>query len=272
MIPAGIQIQHQVQRESPSFTLPNLSPKGAYTVFSPQRICLLGFNNTKYQPTEYSVLDFNGRIAYAPSMKHPCSGIILAGGENKRFNGRNKAEIEIGGQQVINHLLSAFRPLFDEIILVTNDPLRYLDWDVIIVTDHFDQRSSLTGIHAGLFTATNPHALVTACDMPFVQPALLQQLTRSIEPHIDAIIPKTAKGYEPLLAIYSKRCLKPIESKLIKKQFQIQKVFKHVRLKTIDETQLLQYDSELISFFNINLPEDLTRAQKWLHRKNSTEI
>jgi molybdopterin-guanine dinucleotide biosynthesis protein A len=204
--------------------------------------------------------------------RHPCSAVILAGGEGKRFNGQNKAYLKVGGQRVMDRLLSVFQPEFDEIILVTNDPLLYLEWDVMIVTDHFDQRSSLTGIHAGLFAATHPHALVTACDMPFIQPAMLRLLLGAVEPHLDVIIPKTAKGFEPLMAIYSKRCLKPMEAALMKGQYQIQKIFKHVRKLQIEESELRLCDGELVSFFNINSPVDLTRAEEWFHRQDLAAI
>ena len=96
----------------------------------------------------------------------PYSGVILAGGENKRFNGRNKAMMEVGGQRIMDRLMSVLSPIFKEIIVVTKDPLQYLEWDAVIVSDHFDQSCSLNGIHAGLAAASCSHALVTACDPP----------------------------------------------------------------------------------------------------------
>lgn len=195
-----------------------------------------------------------------------CSCVILAGGESKRFKGNNKACIKVGGQRVLDRLMSVIKPFFEEIILVTNDPLLYLEWDVMIVTDHFDFRSSLTGMHAGLFAAGNPHALVMACDMPFAKPEMLKLLIRSIEPHLDVIIPKTSNGLEPLMAIYSKRCLKPMKAALLNKQCQIIKVFKQLRVIEIDEEHLRRSDTDLISFLNINSPQELAAAEDWLRR------
>ncbi|MGD9223879.1 MAG: molybdenum cofactor guanylyltransferase [Desulfobacteraceae bacterium] len=199
----------------------------------------------------------------------PCSCVILAGGESKRLDGENKAFIEIGGKRVIERLLAVLRPLFSEIILVTNDPLAYLEWDVMMVTDHFNCRSSLTGIHAGIFAAANPHAMVVGCDMPFIQPGMLETLLSAIEPHLDVIIPKTPHGFEPMMAIYSKRCLKPMEAALVKKQFKILKVFRQVRVKEIEEAQLRRHDPDLISFININTPAQLASAEKWVQRRGS---
>jgi len=196
--------------------------------------------------------------------KHPCSAVILAGGESKRLNGQNKALLEVGGRRVMDRLMSALSSYFREIILVTNDPVRYLEWDVVIVTDHFDQRSSMTGIHAGLFAASHPHALVTACDMPFVQPAMIELLLGSVEAHLDVIIPRTALGFESLMAIYSKRCLKHMEAALIKREYQIQRIFNKIRKCEIQESTLRSRDADLISFYNLNSPVDLAEAERRL--------
>jgi molybdopterin-guanine dinucleotide biosynthesis protein A len=190
----------------------------------------------------------------------------LAGGESKRYNGKNKAFIKIGGQRVLDRLITVLKPLFTEIILATNDPLLYLEWDAMIVTDHFDCRSSLTGIHAGLFAASNPHALVVAGDMPFVRPRLLAALINLIEPHLDMIVPKTTDGFEPMTAIYSKRCLKPMAAALSKKQFRILKILKQVRIKVVEDAHLRRLDPDLISFMNINTPAQLAVAENWLGR------
>ena len=128
----------------------------------------------------------------------------------------------------------------------------------------FDCRSSLTGIHAGLFAASHSHAMVMGCDMPFVQPALLSHLLASVEPQLDVVIPQTPWGVEPLLSIYSKRCLKHIEKNLKEEIFQIQRFFRHVRVKTIDEDQLRCHDPDLASIFNVNSHNELVRAEAWL--------
>lgn len=202
----------------------------------------------------------------------PCSAVILAGGESKRFNGQNKALMEVGGHRVMDRLMSVLGPRFAEIILVTNNPLRYIEWDLLIVTDHFNRRSSLTGIHAGLFAASHPHALVTACDMPFVQAPMIELLLGALKPHLDIIMPKTALGLEPMMAIYSKRCLKPMASALEKRQYQIQKILKQVRTHLIEEPDLRRCDAELISFYNLNSPEDLAEAERRWRRRSPEAI
>ena len=195
-------------------------------------------------------------------MKYPCTGVILAGGMNTRFYGQDKAFLSIGGKRIIDHLYSIFNALFEDIILVTNDPHKYLEWDINIVTDLFPVRSSLTGIHAGLFYTLNPFAFFAACDTPFLKKEIVETIIDNIEQRVDMVIPETSAGLEPLCAVYSKECLKPVEQHINQNKFKIQQLFQKRRVKKIPENILREKDPELISFFNINTPEDQEKAEK----------
>ena len=194
-------------------------------------------------------------------MKNSCTGVILAGGQNTRFSGKNKAFQRINGNRIIDHLYRLFCNMFEEVILVTNDPDQYTAFDCMIVTDIFQTRSSLTGLHAGLFYASLPNAFFTACDTPFLKPDVIDILLQELDPDTDIVIPETAEGLEPLCAIYSKRCLQPIERRLSRKQFKIQGFFKKLRVKKIPERIFREKDPELVSFFNVNTPEDIAIAE-----------
>jgi molybdopterin-guanine dinucleotide biosynthesis protein A len=195
------------------------------------------------------------------------TGVILAGGLNTRFSGANKALMQIGGIQILDRIYTVFNEIFEEIILVTNDPAKYLDWDLKIVTDIYPYRSSLTGIHAGLFYSTKPHSFITACDTPFLNKELVEAIICAVEPQTDIVIPETSTGLEPLCAVYSKRCQKPIENQLEKEEFKINSFFSKVRLKKISENELRQKDPELTSFFNVNTPSSLEKAKEIIQEK-----
>jgi molybdopterin-guanine dinucleotide biosynthesis protein A len=194
-------------------------------------------------------------------MKVSCSGIILAGGLNTRFSGKQKAFLTVGGERIVDRHYRIFRETFDEIILVTNDPVKYLDWDLNIVTDLFPVRSSLTGIHAGLFHSRAPYAFFAACDIPFLKKDVVKAVVAAITPGIDAVIPETAAGREPLCAAYSTGCLPTVTRHLAKNRLKIQLFLNKMRVKTIPEKRLRRLDPQLLSFFNINSPEDLIRAE-----------
>lgn len=193
--------------------------------------------------------------------KNLCSGVILAGGRNTRFSGTNKAFLRLGGRRILDHICDLFSDMFSEILLVTNDPLPYLEWDLTIVPDLFPFRSSLTGIHSGLFFMSTPYAFFVSCDMPFVRRSMIEALFENAELPVDAVIPKTSKGFEPLCAVYSKRCLQFATRQLEKRQLKISKLFETVRTIHLTEDALRVHDPELASFFNINTPEELAQAE-----------
>lgn len=195
-------------------------------------------------------------------MNIPCTGVILSGGLNTRFSGKDKSFIRLGNTCILDPIYSIFKDLFDEIILVTNSPMDYIHLDATIVTDIYPVRSSLTGIHAGLYYASNDYSFFIACDTPFLNKMLIKTIINQIAPGVDAIVPETSNGIEPLFAVYSKNCLHAIEHQLNQKHLKVKKFLKKVRTKFLPEMKIKEVDPDLNSFFNINTPEDLAIAKK----------
>ena len=195
-------------------------------------------------------------------MRQPFTGVILAGGESKRFNGRNKAVMQVCGRRIIDRLMDVYASIFDQIILVSNDPAAYVNLDALIVSDHFDVRSSLNGLHAGLFAAAHEHAFFCACDTPFVKGALIEHILAAVDAKADLVVPQTKAGYEPMFAVYRKTCLPAMEWQLARELLKIQGLFRKVRVKTVPEAEMRAVDPDLISFFNINTPDDLQLTEQ----------
>ncbi len=199
----------------------------------------------------------------------PVTGVILAGGESSRFDYVNKAFFEIDGDLVVERVYQAMGAVFDEIIVVTNNPIDYLKWDVQITTDIFSCRSSMTGVHAGLFMAETPYVFVCGCDTPFLKQVLIEALLSGLEETVDIVVPKKANGwFEPLCAVYSKDCLPAMEACLRQQKFDIKRIFKQFQVKYVDEAVLRRADPELVSFFNVNTPEDLQLAREMIGKRS----
>jgi len=195
-------------------------------------------------------------------MMYPYTGVILAGGLSTRLSGRNKAFIEVNGKKIIDRTYNLFRQLFQEIILVTNDPGSYIDWDLQIVSDIYKVRSSMTGLHAGLTYASNPFIFAVACDSPFLNKELIEKVLSYVDDGTQVVVPEVTLGFEPLFAAYSKSCLDAFENCLNQKRFQIMQIFRKKRVKKIPEHVLRKIDPELLSFYNINTPEHISAAEK----------
>jgi molybdenum cofactor guanylyltransferase len=192
----------------------------------------------------------------------PVTGVILAGGLATRYGGINKAYLEVGGRRILDRSYAVYKELFDEIILVTNTPEIYLKYDLTIVTDLFPARSSLAGIHAGLFHATHDHIFVTACDAPFVQKDIIVEVLSRIDETCHCVVPQVGEMLEPLFAVYAKKCLPGIENALKSGQFQIFSLCRKNRMKLVPEKVIRRHDPVLKVFLNVNSPEDKTKADE----------
>lgn len=202
--------------------------------------------------------------------RHPdntrCGAVILSGGLNSRMDGQNKAFLEIGGHTILDRLLDALEPSFEEILLVTRQPQSYAHLPVRVVADLYEDRSSLTGIHAGLVSAQAGFVFVVPCDAPFLQPAVIRLLLGALDPRWDVIVPKMDGFYQPLCAIYSKKCLPAIEAQLDRGDYRIINFFHQVNVHTVSADQIKAVDPQLLSFQNINTPEALLACREMIDR------
>lgn len=204
----------------------------------------------------------------APTPPKPsCCAVILSGGRNSRMAGQNKAFLQVDGQPILRRLLDRLQPFFSEILLVTRDPEAYAGFALTVVNDLYDERASLTGIHAGLVQAKAEYAFIIPCDTPFLQPAVIQVLLDSMAPEWDVIVPCLDGYYEPLCAIYSKRCIPAIEAQLDRKDYKIFNFFCRMKMKTLSRDQIKAADPKLRSFFNVNTPRALLACQKMLEKR-----
>ncbi len=194
-------------------------------------------------------------------MSSACTGVILAGGENSRFSGEQKTLMKIGGIRILDRIFEVMTAVFDDIILVTNTPAQYLEWDATIVTDLLPVKSSLTGIHTGLFYTRTDYAFFTAGDTPFLKKEMVAAVVAGISPGIDIVMPETEFGREPLCAVYARSCLEPARSSVENSRFKIMRTFRKKNVKVISEKTARKADPRLLSFFNVNTPEDLQRAK-----------
>ncbi|NDV27802.1 NTP transferase domain-containing protein [Desulfovibrio sp. JC010] len=205
--------------------------------------------------------DMTGSNAIYPSI----SAAILAGGEGRRMGRTDKSCIEISGEKLVSRIIRTLEGLFAETFVITRNPENHPDLDVRLVNDIFESRSSLTGIHSALYHTETEHVFVTACDSPFLSRELIAELLSRVEPDDDVVIPIHPDGfYEPLCAVYSKRCLPFIEQNLKQNIFQIIRFLPEVKVRTVDTDMLKNTDQKLDTFININTPDQLSRIRKKL--------
>jgi len=202
------------------------------------------------------------------------SSVILAGGKSKRF-GKNKAFLKIGGRILIDQIVEKMGRLSNEIIIITNilkkfdylpKKINYLN--VKLIKDIIPYKGSLGGIYSGLLFAKNNYIFVVACDMPFLNIPLLKYIISFLQDY-DVVIPKINDFFEPLHAIYSKKCIKPIKKLIDENSLKIIDFFKDVNVKFVKKNEIEKFDPDFLSIFNINTLEDLKIAKERAKTKNN---
>jgi len=194
----------------------------------------------------------------------PISSILLAGGKSSRL-GTDKARIKLNARfAMVQSAAEKLLAVSDEVIVVT-DGRRYGHLKVKWVTDVYPGAGPLGGLYSGLLAAKSTHALVVACDMPFLNLALLRYMI-SLPRDYDVLIPKLGHKLEPLHAIYSRNCLQPIERLLKAGRFKIIDFFDQVIVHYLTEEEIERYDPDHRSFFNINTPAQLREAKTIIKR------
>ncbi len=186
------------------------------------------------------------------------TGIVLAGGENKRM-GVDKAFLEVAGSPIIENVLRALGSIVHRIIIVTNSPERYLAYKARVIADRLDQRGPLTGIYSGLSVSGSEYNIVVACDMPFLNADLLAYLMK-LAPGYDAVVPTFKERAEPLHAVYSKSLLPMIEKRIREDDRRLQGIFERANVRYVAEKEISRFDPERRSFINLNTPQQYKEA------------
>jgi len=185
--------------------------------------------------------------------------VIMAGGESSRM-GTDKSFVPLLGKPMIEHVLEAVDGLGQEQILVTNKPADYAYLKLPMYGDIYPDNGPLGGFHSALYHAVTPYILVVACDMPWLNRPLLEYMV-SIRETADIIVPLWEKFPEPLHAIYSQNCLKPITANLESGLLKLTAFFGKVTVNYLERETIARFDPTGQSFRNVNTPEELERAK-----------
>jgi molybdopterin-guanine dinucleotide biosynthesis protein A len=201
------------------------------------------------------------------------TSIILAGGRSSRL-GREKLAEVIAGKSLIERAISRLSSLSQEILIVISQKQArsslpsYTYPEAKTVVDLYPETGSLIGIYTGLVHSSNFLNLVVACDMPFLNLELLRYMVK-MAPGFDVVIPRIGDQMEPLHAVYSKNCMKPMENLIKQGNLKIRDFFDSVKVRYVEEEELGRFDPERLSFFNINTEADLKRARMLAARETT---
>ncbi|MDP4222093.1 MAG: molybdenum cofactor guanylyltransferase [Bacteroidota bacterium] len=192
---------------------------------------------------------------------HMISAAILAGGYSSRFGGIIKPNIVVGGEKIISRIICTIKDFFSEIIIVTNNPEEFSDFESYkLVKDIYLKSGPLGGIHAGMKTSSGEAVFVFAGDMPFLNRKIIEDLINgytSLDHEI--IVPKVGSLIEPLHAIYKVSLILKLEKFLSKGTNRSVRDF--VAARDAFYCEFPADEVSRLAFTNINNQADIDRIQ-----------
>jgi molybdopterin-guanine dinucleotide biosynthesis protein A len=194
----------------------------------------------------------------------PLAAAILTGGRASRMGGTRKATLALGGESIIERQLAVLTRVATHVFLVTSAQSP-LDANLRVVRDEFPDHGALGGIYTAIVASPHERTLVVACDMPFLSRALLEHMA-GID--ADVVIPRTARGYEPLCAIYGRACIAPMRARLTRGELEASRLLEGVRVAEVGPEALAAYDPDGLLFVNVNTPHDYERAKEVLEERS----
>lgn len=198
-------------------------------------------------------------------MMSDVTGVVLAGGKSLRM-GRDKRFLRVGGMTLLDRVLSVMGQVFSEVLVVAaGDDPGLMSCPYEVVTDRIPGCAAIGGLYTGLLHARQPRVFAVACDMPFINQAVVKYLIESY-PAADLVVPALDVGVQPMHAVYSKRVLPRVEERIHQRCFRIQDLFhdKDLDIQLVPGHVLRAWDPQLLSFWNLNTPAEVEEAERIL--------
>lgn len=191
------------------------------------------------------------------------SAAILCGGQSRRF-GEDKGLKLFLGRPLIARVIERVRPISRDITLITNNAQAYLPFGLPVFGDETPGLGPLGGMLTALTQCRSSLLTLVACDMPFVSPALLAHAVGLLEgDSFDAAVPLTARGFEPLHAVYRvAACLPVVQAAVAARALSLHKLIVRLNVRTLTPDECTPFDPHQLAFTNLNTPDEWSAAEQ----------
>jgi molybdopterin-guanine dinucleotide biosynthesis protein A len=184
------------------------------------------------------------------------AGAVLSGGAGSRMGGRCKALLPFRGRPLIARPLELLRGVFGGAVIIANDPAGYAGLGARVLPDIIKGKGPLGGIHAALAGCGGRPVFVAACDMPFLDEALVRALAaRWLQAGRGAVLPRAGGLLEPLCGVYGPELAAPLAAFLRSSpDLSVRAFLGAAETSVLD---LGEAPAARRSFANVNFPRDL---------------
>lgn len=198
-----------------------------------------------------------------PTPRDDLTGVVLAGGRSRRM-GRDKARLLLQGEPLIARAVRRLQAAARWVMVVAAWPATYAFVGVPCIPDIEPDQGPLVGLWSAAWAAHTPYLALVACDMPFLNPALLLAMTEDLEAHhADAVVPVVQGILHPLHAVYRREAvLRHVPVLYVQGERRPRGLLERIRTRYWDETRWRALDPEGRAFWNANTPEAWRRLRE----------
>jgi len=187
-----------------------------------------------------------------------CTGVLVAGGRARRLGGAAKGFLRVQGVPIATRTLGLLRRLFDEVLVVANDPGPWAALGAPVVPDAIPGKGAPGGLHAALLSARTGWIFAAACDMPFLSEDAIRHLA-SRRDGAAAVLVEWDNGLEGLHAFWSREALPVVDRMLREGNPSMRAIAVAVGARIVTAREWRDVDPDGRSFENVNSPDDLRR-------------
>jgi molybdopterin-guanine dinucleotide biosynthesis protein A len=185
------------------------------------------------------------------------TGIVLCGGRSTRM-GADKGSLSFGSETMLDRITRILRTITNDVIVVGRR-----DQSAVTVHDAVEDEGPLAGIAAGLSATTTDLNFVVACDMPLVNPVVLQSLASMIEDHDVCVV--VVDGHASVLCgVYRSRVAATAQALFDTGERRVMRLIEQVQTKRVDAAVFRDIDPDLKTFTSCDTPEAYQSALKTL--------
>jgi molybdenum cofactor guanylyltransferase len=206
------------------------------------------------------------------SARQPHAGIVLAGGLGRRMGGGDKPLLELRGTPMLARVIERLAPQVERIVINANgDPARFARYGLPVVPDTIDGFAGpLAGILAGMRWSRQNFpegrfVVSVAADTPFFPNDLVLRLAEGCGRDERTIaLAASPAGTHPVFGLWPVALADDLEAFL--RSGEGGKILKfadrYLRLNVPFDDIVLPDGTAVDPFFNVNTPEDATRAEE----------
>ena len=184
--------------------------------------------------------------------------VILAGGRSRRM-GRDKLEMPLGGQTMLESAVSRFSEVFEHVYISVAEAGKYQIAGVSEIVDIKPGSGPLSGLHAALTCLPGDGVFLLAGDLPYSCPRAAKRITELCGACEISVVRLPDGRLEPLFGYYRKTLLQRCEEAISSGDFRMSEIILAAYTRYVDPLELGgPWNDKII--MNINNPEDYIKA------------